>query len=344
MKEKSGFFNKTNSVCACLFLFSAIIFAAEFTHAADGTVENTNAGTLAYIDGRFDDAEKFFLENNKNLASKNESLIHLSRIAIARGNEQLAVDYIEQALEIVPNTVEEIKVSGDVYCKQAQHSSIFAALKLAKKCVAQYEAAVQMDANNVDALAAAARFYLEVPSIAGGSTKKGTEYLLRLQQLSPEDADTYRIHALEREGNTAAALALADELSRKTFRSVINQYEVAHYYRDKKVLDKAKPLFEAIAKTPVTVATKWHIDDSLLQLGEIAIMEGEFGKGIELIGQYQAKNKNPNDPHYFWASWSLAKAYKSLGDTKEYESLVKRIKSEDYKKDKDFSKDFEANI
>lgn len=344
MKEKSMFFNKKNSVGASLFFFSAMVIAADSSHIVDGVAENTNAGVHAFLEGRYDEAEQFFVSDNKTPESKNESLIFLGRIAIMRGDTELAVDYVEQALAIKPNSAEEVKISGDVYCNQAQGSSIFAALKLAKKCVAQYEAALQIDANNVEALAAAARFYLSAPAIAGGSTKKGAGHLQRLQHLSPEYADTYKIHQLEQEGKTDAALKLADELSGKTFDSVINQYEVAHYFRDKKVFDKAKHLFESVSNTPIAVKTKWHIHDSLLQLGEIAIMEKDFGTGIELIEQYQLKNKNPNDPHYFWASWSLAKAYKSVGNTEKYTLLVNKIKSEDYQKDKAFSKEFEANI
>lgn len=344
MKEMFMFLNKKISVGASVFLFSAMVTAADSSLVVDAEAENTNAGVHAYLEGRYDDAEQFFLNRTKTAESKNESLIFLGRIAIMRGDTELAVDYVEQALAVGPNSAEEVKISGDVYCNQAQGASIFTALKLAKKCAAQYEAALQIDANNIEALAAAARFYLSAPSIAGGSTKKGTEYLQRLQQLSPEDADTYKINSLEQEGKTDAALQLADELSGKTFRSAINQYEVAHYLRDKKEFAKAKRLFESVSNTPVAVKTKWHIHDSLLQLGEIAIMENDFDKGIEFIERYQSRNKNPKDPHYFWASWSLAKAYKSVGNTEKYALLVNKIKSEGYQKDKAFSKEFEANI
>lgn len=251
----------------------------------------------------------------------------------------------ETAVKPPLTTAEELISSGDAYCNQAQESSMFSALGLAKKCIAQYEAAVQQFPDNANALVAAMRFYFEAPGFAGGSSKKGRELLARLDKVSAEDANTYRVFLYEKEGDSAGAMALADKLSQQPFESARNQYELARFYRDKQLLAKAKPLFEALRNKPVTAENQWYVNDSLLQLGEIILAEKQdISQSIALIEEYKTKNTDPHDQHYFWSTWSLAKAYKAKGNTDKYLQLVQQIQAEDYAKNTEFAKRFEAGI
>lgn len=242
-------------------------------------------------------------------------------------------------------TAEELISLGDAYCNQAQQASMFSALGLAKKCIAQYETAVQQFPDNANALVAAMRFYFEAPGVAGGSSKKGRELLAKLDEVSAEDANTYRIFLREKEGDSAGAMALADKLSQQRLESARNHYELARFYRDKQLLAKAKPLFEALRNKPVTAENQWYVNDSLLQLGEILLAEKQdISQSIALIEEYKTKNTDPNDQHYFWSTWSLAQAYKAKGDTDKYAQLVQQIQAEDYAKNTEFAKRFEAGI
>ncbi|MFC3114675.1 tetratricopeptide repeat protein [Cellvibrio fontiphilus] len=251
----------------------------------------------------------------------------------------------ETALKPPPTSAEELILSGDAYCNQAQQASMFSALALAKKCIAQYEAAVEQFPDNADALVAAMRFYFEAPGFAGGSSKKGRELLARLDKISAEDANTYRVFLHEKEGDPAGAMALADKLSQQPFASARNHYELARFYRDKQQLAKAKPLFEALRNQPVTAANQWYVNDSLLQLGEIILAEKQdVNASIALIEEYKRKNTDPQDQHYFWSTWSLAKAYKAKGNTEKYTQLVQQIQAEDYQANAEFAKRFEAGI
>jgi tetratricopeptide (TPR) repeat protein len=332
--------------CAKNILLQFFILSCGYAFAVDSQqAEVVNDGVAAFNEGHYQDAEHYFLTRLKEPGFKNEALIYLSRIDVEKGNTENAVKYIEQALLIEPTNVEELILSGDIYCAHAQKSSMFTALKMAKKCIGQYDAAVNADSENVTALFMATRYYLGAPSIAGGSTTKGNEYLARLSLLSPELADTYRVQLHEREGRAKDALVLADELSKKGFKSAENQYEIAKYYRDKKLYSKAKALFEPLLAWKKTQKNKWCINDSLLQLGEILIIEGtDIKQGITLIENYKKVNNNPSDVHYFWSTWSLAKGYKAIGEKNKYDELVKKIKSEDYKKNSDFVKEFESSI
>lgn len=336
--------NFRQALCSSMLL--AAISSPFYVLANESVViETEDQGLVAFIEGRYQEAKDYFTKQLLNPAQKNKSLIYLSRIALDMGDTETAVEHIETALTLEPNTAEEIVLSGDIYCSQAQQSSMFSALGLAKKCIAQYDSAVKQFPGDANGLVAAMRFYLEAPGFAGGSSKKGKELLARLDKLSPEDANTYHVFLLEKEGKTDAAMALADKLSQQEFQSVQNQYELARFYRDKTLYVKAQPLFESLLSWPATPHNKWYVNDSLLQLGEILLAQKQdIQRSIELMEQYKQKNSNPHDQHYFWSTWSLAQAYKANGNDDKYAFLVKQIQAEDYKKNADFAKRFETGI
>jgi len=309
------------------------------------TLTTDNPGIVAFVEGRYPAAKDYFAEQLLKPAQKNDALIYLSRIAVDTGDIETAVEHIEAALTLEPNTAEEIVLAGDIYCNQAQQSSMFSALGLAKKCIAQYDAAVKTFPDDTNAIVAAMRFYLEAPGFAGGSSKKGKALLAGLDKLSPESANTYRVFLLEKEGKKDAAIALADELSQQEFQSARNHYELARFYREKQLYAKAKPLFESLLLRPATVQDKWYVNDSLLQAGEILLAQQQnIERSIALLEEYKSKNSNPHDQHYFWSTWSLAQAYKANGNKDKYLQLVNQIQAEDYKKNTDFAKRFDAGI
>lgn len=331
---------KTKTMPAIIFSLASIL-----SYGASCFAQNINPGIQALSEGKLKDAEYYFKSTINNPSLRNDALVGLSRVYLAKGDADAAATNIEQALLLEPTAADELLLSGDIYCNQAQKSSVFSALKLAKKCIAQYEAAISNEPNNTDAIGTALRFHMEAPSIAGGSEKRGKELLEKLKTVSPESASTYKIISLEKSGDTAAALKLADELAKTEFQSAQNLYEVAHFYREKKYYAQAKPLFENLISRPMTIKNQWFVNDGLLQLGEILLIENkDLNRSIELLEKRKQKNTNPGDKHYFWSDWSLAKAYKAAGKKDKYDELVKKIKSEDYKKSSAFAKEFEAAI
>lgn len=340
MNNMKYLFPKAKTLPTAIFFLASLL-----SFSATSWAENITPGIQALNEGRFNDAENHFKNDLNTPSLRNEALLGLSRVYLAKGNAETATTFIEQALLLKPTTAEKLLLSGDIYCNQAQKASMFSALKLAKKCIGQYEAAISNEPNNTDAVVTALRFHFEVPAIAGGSQKRGNELLEKLKILSPESANTHKMMSLNTAGDTAAALKLAEELTKKGFQSEQNQYEVAHFYREQKNYAQAKPLFENLILRPTTIKNQWYINDGLLQLGEILLIENkDLNRSIELLEKHKLKNFNPEDKHYFWSTWSLAKAYKAAGKKDKYDELVKKIKSEDYKNNSAFAKEFEAAI
>lgn len=92
-----------------------------------------NSGIAAMNEGRYDDAYQYFSSQRSQQDRKNSALFYLAQISLAKEDADTAKTHIESSLEILPNNSEEHKLAGDIYCNLAQQSSIFSALKLAKK-------------------------------------------------------------------------------------------------------------------------------------------------------------------------------------------------------------------
>jgi hypothetical protein len=319
----------------CAFTTSLHIAAA----AAD------DPGMSALLEGRYDTAYQYYLAQTSRPENKNSALIYLAQISLLTGALDTAKTHIDTSLEIPPNDAEEYRLAGNIYCNAAQEASLFKARTLVKECSTAYEAATKADPHNARALMAAMAFHFEAPKIAGGSKEKAREYQALLEQVSPEHADTYKVHLLHREGKKDDALKLANTLAEKNFRSLENQYAIAMFYRDNERLTQAKPLFESLAASEYQYDNRWHVVDAALQAGEIYLKEGtDIPKSIAYIERYKSLNNNPRDIHYFWSSWSLAKAYFAAGDIEKFNTWVQQIKSENYAADKAFHKQFEKEL
>jgi tetratricopeptide (TPR) repeat protein len=74
---------------------------------------------------------------------------------------------------------------GRVYGEKADRSNFLSAAGLAGKVRAEFERAVQLNPNDVDARLDLAEFYLEAPSIIGGGEQKAREQARQIATLNP---------------------------------------------------------------------------------------------------------------------------------------------------------------
>jgi len=77
-----------------------------------------------------------------------------------------------KATALAPNNSEHHLYLGRAYGEKASRASWLSAVSLAKKCRAEFERAVELNGNSVDARADLAEFYASAPSIIGGGKDK----------------------------------------------------------------------------------------------------------------------------------------------------------------------------
>jgi tetratricopeptide (TPR) repeat protein len=167
-----------------------------------------------------------------------ESSLHywLGRCFYELRDYNRAVSSLERAIALEPDRSDYHDWLGKSYGRKAEEASRFApfsSISLAHKTRREFETAVRLDANNLEAQRDLIRYLMNAPGIVGGS----------------EPAAEQRVHALSAVNSIEGELAQAELLaSRKKFDEANQQYrkilnlkpdrigvyfEIAEYYRDR---------------------------------------------------------------------------------------------------------------
>jgi len=110
---------------------------------------------------------------------------YLGQLANRRNEADKAVPYFEAAVVAAPSVGRYHHGLGDAYGRKAQRAGIFSGLGLAKKCVAAYERAVQLEPGNLDFRHSLFEYYRQAPGIAGGGFDKAVAQAAAMKQLDP---------------------------------------------------------------------------------------------------------------------------------------------------------------
>ena len=100
-----------------------------------------------YEEGRLEEAKKLLAPLKTNA----DALLILGKIALGQNDEDAAVGYLEKAVELKPAGAEGHLWLGNAYGTQAQKANIFRQASLASKVKSEFERAVQLDPNLLDA-------------------------------------------------------------------------------------------------------------------------------------------------------------------------------------------------
>ncbi len=316
------------------------------SYSSDTMRPEDNPGVKLFEAARYAEAEQYFIDNlNAENELKQLSHRYLAKYAILKNEGKTAIKHIESALLIPPNSSTELMVAAKAYCTQAMQVSIFKALKLGKKCGKYYSQAADIEGSDTDALKQAVFFHLQAPSLAGGSKSMARQYLSRLHDISEEDSRFAHVLLTEHDAGKQEAQALADRYAELDYKKPENLYDLALFYRDRDMPNKAMDLLLIIVNKQSPSPGSWHQTDAMFQLGELYIQAGDkIEDGIALVERYLDSSYDQYDRHYFWARLRLARAYQLIGKQEKYSEIVNVIKAQDYSHDKHFAKAFDKLI
>jgi tetratricopeptide (TPR) repeat protein len=124
------------------------------------------------------------------------------------------------------------------YGDKASHSGALTGLRMVGKIRGNFERAVQLDPNSVEALSDLGQFYVDAPGTFGGGTDKANALVTRLQPLSPA-----RAHRL---AGMIAVKAKDDKTAEQEFSAAItaahtpeSYVDLANFYRNHKQPERA---------------------------------------------------------------------------------------------------------
>jgi cytochrome c-type biogenesis protein CcmH/NrfG len=122
----------------------------------------------------------------------------LCRVYLMADKWELAVSACEQAVRLGPGNSEYHLWLGRSYGQKAEHVSALSAAHVAGQVRDEFETAVRLNPESVEARNDLADFYLQAPWIVGGGEKKAEAQAKEMQKLEPAQADLLRARIAEK--------------------------------------------------------------------------------------------------------------------------------------------------
>lgn len=166
---------------------------------------NVDLARSAFSRGRADDALRA-LDNALQRDPGNGAAWNLQcRVYLAQGRTDAAVDSCRHAVQLASASSEYHLWLARAYGQKASGSGMVAAYKTARLAHSEFEAAVQLDGNNREALADLGQYYVEAPKLLGGGYDKAERLAQHLAALDPARADELHARIAEAKKDYAGA-------------------------------------------------------------------------------------------------------------------------------------------
>jgi tetratricopeptide (TPR) repeat protein len=259
--------------------------------------------------GRIDDAITTL--RGRIGATPNDAAAHnlLCRAYFSLGDWNRAVSACEQAVSLEPNNSHYHLWLGRVYGEKADASGFLSAAGLAKKVRAQFEQAVQLDPDNVDARTDLAEFYLEAPGIVGGGQDKARAEAETLSKLDPAKAHWVRGRLAEKRKDSASAEREYRGAVEASNGSALAWFNLALFYRHGQRWDEMEDAIRHASSAPMSRP------EVLMESGDVLIRSGRnLPLATELLRRYLASSSTVEEAPAFKAHYLLGTVLEKQGD------------------------------
>lgn len=201
--------------------------------------------SLTYLNqGRADDAVRALRGSlAKNLK---DGVAHqlLCRVYYAQENANPAIKECEAAVSAAPNQSDNYLWLGRAYGMKAAKANPLSAFSLARKVVAAFEQAVQLNPSNVAAMRDLGEYYVAAPGIVGGGVEKAHQLAAKMMPVSATKAHRLLAEIAEKQGDPAKAEAEYKHAV-EAERSAESLVDLAQFYQDRKEYDQSTATVQA---------------------------------------------------------------------------------------------------
>lgn len=276
--------------------------------------------------GRVDDAITTL--HSKISAAPNNADAHnlLCRAYFSMGDWDRGISACEKAVALEPNNSRYHLWLGRLYGEKADAANFLSAASLAGKVRNEFETAVRLDPNNVDARSDLGEFYLEAPGIVGGGRDKAEAQAQALAALDPAKADYLKGRIAEKKKDFAAAekeYRAAIEASRG---SALTWFNLALFFRHQQRWNDME--------VAINHAVSAQVDrpEILMESGEILLRSGRnFPAAVQYLRRYLALSSKVEEAPAFKAHYLLGTALEKQGDkqaaAQEYRAALSLAKN-----------------
>lgn len=241
------------------------------------------------------------------IAATPDALSTAGRQALRQGDSEKAAALLEQAVSQQPNNADYHFWLGSAYGTEARKASLFKQPGLAKKTKNEFERAVQLDPDHLEARFGLLDYYSVAPGFMGGDMDKAVEQATEIRkrdslaghrafariysrQKKPDQARKEYVDAVAEQPNSAKPRVFyaAFLMNEKNYKGALDEIETA------------------LRVDPGYMPTYFR-------LGQLSALAGtNFGRGEEALKKYLAHQPTEEEP-------SVARAWYWLGTIYEKE-------------------------
>lgn len=243
--------------------------------------------------------------------------IQEARATFLQGCAAMAADRFSDAADLFERVVKSDDRNavahfylGQAYGAQAERANVFKQASLARKTKSEFDRAVQLDPDYVDARAGLVQFYWQAPGIVGGSKDKAREQIDEIRRRDPYRAGLISANLASRDKDTAGALRAYEQLATQFPDSIGVQVNVISLEVQLKQYDGAFQHIDRLQRA--------HPDAMLAQyvLGRTSAESGQqLERGEQALRRYLAYTPKSNEPSLAAAHWRLGMIQQQRGQT-----------------------------
>jgi len=243
--------------------------------------------------GRADDA--IVSLNGKITRSPDDAASYnlLCRTYFALGDWNRGIAACEKAVALDPGNSRYHLWLGRIYGEKADSANFLSAISLAKKVRSEFEKAVQLAPDNVDARTDLAEFYLEAPGIVGGGRDKAEAEARTLARLDPAKAHWVDGRIAQKNHDNAAAEKEYRAAVDASHGSALAWLNLAFFYRHVNRLDDMEDAVKHAA------SAQMNQPEVLMEGAEVLIRTGRnFPAAIQLLRRYLSSSTVEQAPAF----------------------------------------------
>lgn len=286
---------------------SVILVLALFSTAALAAANDSAPALLAA--GRADDAISTL--HSKLSASPNDAEAYnlLCRAYFSMGDWDHGISACEKAVALAPNNSRYHMWLGRIYGEKADGTNFFSAASLAVKVRNEFEAAVRLDPNNVDARSDLGEFYLEAPGVVGGGRDKAEAQAQAMAPLDAAKAGYLKGRIAEKKKDPATAEKEYRAAIEASHGSALTWFNLALFFRHQQRWDDME---DAIQQA---VSAQVDRPEIIMESGEVLLRSGRnFPTAIQYLRRYLSLSSKVEEAPAFKAHYLLGTALEKQGD------------------------------
>jgi len=301
-----------------LLVLAAVL--AGFTVASAGYSTATDSKELLSGD-RMNDAVAYLKDRTHSAPDDAEAFHLLARAYYELEQWDLSIAAAQRAIALKPDSSAYHLWLGRAYGNKAEHSSWFSAMSLARKTRSEFEKAVQLDENNVNARSDLAEYYMEAPGFLGGGSDKARAQAEKLADRDAATAYWVKARLAEKSGDLAEAERDFQEAIKASADPGGEWLNLAGFYRHQK---RFKDMEDAINHA---VSYEKRKSNVLYDAAELLYRAGRnFPAAAQMVRKYISSKPHEETAPAFQAHYLLGEILEKQGEKKaaaeEYQAAL----------------------